>query len=163
MRTLQWRHDERNGVSNHRHVHCLLNHLFGRRSKKTSKPRVTGLCKGNQPVTGEFPSNRASDAENISIWWCHHEISIETPVDVYTTFTVIFYGIETLGQYTLTYVFYLNLLTSYMKCLLIPCRLQPPYPWLYQDKILMTLPGTEDVPLITFIAVYWVTKQQSGR
>ena len=33
---------------------------------------VTGLCVGNSPVTGEFPSQRASDAENVSIWWRHH-------------------------------------------------------------------------------------------
>ena len=32
------------GVSNHQHHQCLLNRLFGRRSKKTSKLRVTGLC-----------------------------------------------------------------------------------------------------------------------
>ena len=44
-----------------------------RRSKKTSKLCVTGLCEGNLPVTGEFPSQRASDAENVSIWWRHHE------------------------------------------------------------------------------------------
>ena len=30
-----------------------------RRSKKTSKLRVTGLCEGNSPVTGEFPAQRA--------------------------------------------------------------------------------------------------------
>ena len=41
---LQWRHDERDGVSNHRRLDRVLNHLFRRRSKKTSKPRVTGLC-----------------------------------------------------------------------------------------------------------------------
>ena len=43
-----------------------------RRSKKTSKLRVTGLCEGNTPVTGEFPAQRTSTAENASIWWCHH-------------------------------------------------------------------------------------------
>ena len=43
-----------------------------RRSKKTSKPRVTGLCEGNSPVTGEFPAQSASNAENVSIWWRHH-------------------------------------------------------------------------------------------
>ena len=43
-----------------------------RRSKKTSKHRVTGLCGGNSPVTGEFPTQRASNAENVSIWWRHH-------------------------------------------------------------------------------------------
>ena len=40
--------------------------------KKTSMLRVTGLCEGNSPVTGEFPAQGASNAENVSIWWCHH-------------------------------------------------------------------------------------------
>ena len=40
--------------------------------KKTSNLRVTGLCAGNSPVTGEFPAQRASNAENVSIWWRHH-------------------------------------------------------------------------------------------
>ena len=44
-----------------------------RRSKKTQKFRVTGLCEGNSPVNGEFPAQRASDVENVSIWWRHHE------------------------------------------------------------------------------------------
>ena len=43
-----------------------------RRSKKTSKPRVTGLCAGNSPETGEFPAQMASNTENVSIWWRHH-------------------------------------------------------------------------------------------
>ena len=40
---------------------------------KTPKLRVTGLYEGNTPVTGEFPAQRASNAENVSIWW-HHDI-----------------------------------------------------------------------------------------
>ena len=90
---LQWRHNGRDGVSNHQRlvcilrywqlrwrVHhksiwklwyclvvfyvwllylcwinivwvCVLNRLFRRRSKKTSKFRVTCLCVGNSPVT----------------------------------------------------------------------------------------------------------------
>ena len=36
--------------------------------------RVTGLCLGNSPVTGKFPAQRASNAENVSIWPCHHEV-----------------------------------------------------------------------------------------
>ena len=44
--TLQWRHNEHKGVSNHQRFDCLLNRLFTRRSKKTSKLRVTGLCEG---------------------------------------------------------------------------------------------------------------------
>ena len=70
--TLRWRHNGRDSVSNHQPHHFLLNRLFGRRSKKTSKLRVTGLCAGNSPVTGEFPAQRASNAENVSIWWRHH-------------------------------------------------------------------------------------------
>ena len=35
--TLQWRHNERDGVSKHRRLDCLPNLLFGHGSKKTSK------------------------------------------------------------------------------------------------------------------------------
>ena len=69
---LQWRHNGRDDVSNHQPHDCLLNRFFRRRSKKTSKLRVTGLCAGNSPVTGEFPAQTASNAENIYIWWRHH-------------------------------------------------------------------------------------------
>ena len=47
--SLRWRHNEHDGVSNHQHHGCLLNRLFRRRSKKTTKLRVTGLCVGNSP------------------------------------------------------------------------------------------------------------------
>ena len=63
--TLQWRHNERDGVSNHQSHDCLLNLLFRRRSRKASKLRVTGLCERNSPVTGEFPAQRASNADDI--------------------------------------------------------------------------------------------------
>ena len=72
--TLRWRHNERDGISNHQPHDCLLNRLFRPRSKKTSKLRVTGLFAGNSPETGEFPAQMASDAENVSIWWRHHEV-----------------------------------------------------------------------------------------
>ena len=70
--TLRWRHNDHAGVSNHQPHGCLLNRLFRRKSKKTSKLRVTGLCAGNSPGTGEFPAQMASYAENVSIWWRHH-------------------------------------------------------------------------------------------
>ena len=70
--SLRWRHNERDGVSNHQPHDCLLKHLFRHRSKETSKLRVTGLCVGNSPVTGEFPAQRASNAEHVPIWWRHH-------------------------------------------------------------------------------------------
>ena len=46
---LQWRHNERDGVSNHQRHDCLLKRLFRREPKKTSKFRGTGLCEGNSP------------------------------------------------------------------------------------------------------------------
>ena len=45
---LQWRLDERDGVSNY----------------QPSKRRVTGLCEGKSPVTAEFPTQRVSNVEN---------------------------------------------------------------------------------------------------
>ena len=69
---LRWRHNGCDSVSNHQPHHCLLNRLFRRRSKKTSKLRVTGPCAGNSPGTGELPAQMASYAENVSIWWRHH-------------------------------------------------------------------------------------------
>ena len=55
LRTLQWRHNKRDGVSNHRRLDCLLNRLSMRRSRKTSMLRVTGLCEGNSRVTVNSP------------------------------------------------------------------------------------------------------------
>ena len=73
---LQWRHYGCDGVSNHQPDDCSLNRLFRRRSKKTSKLHITGLCEGNSPVTGEFPAQTASNTENVSIWWRHHAFMI---------------------------------------------------------------------------------------
>ena len=73
---LQWRHNGRDSVSNHQPHDCLLNRLFRRRSKKTSKLCVTGLCAGNSPGTGEFSAQMASYEENVSISWCHHAMRI---------------------------------------------------------------------------------------
>ena len=46
---LHWRYNDHDGVSNHQPHGCLLNLLFRRWSKKTSKLPVTGLCVGNSP------------------------------------------------------------------------------------------------------------------
>ena len=76
---LQWRHNEHGWVSNHRRIDYLLNRWFRQRSKKISKLRVTGLCEGNSPVTGEFPTQGASNAENVSIWWHHPKKTVSYP------------------------------------------------------------------------------------
>ena len=60
---LQWRHNGHDGISNHQPHDCFLSRLFRRRSQKTSKLRVTGLCAGNSPGTGEFPAQMASNTE----------------------------------------------------------------------------------------------------
>ena len=67
----------------------LLNRLFRRRSKKTSKLPVTGFCAGNSPVTDEFPAEMASNAKNVSIGWRHHEFGlIRTGIEPQTPHTV---------------------------------------------------------------------------
>ena len=50
IRFSQWRRNERDSISNHRRLDCLLNRLFGRKSKKTPKLRVTGLREGNPHI-----------------------------------------------------------------------------------------------------------------
>ena len=64
---LQWRHNEHDGVSNHQSHDCLLQAQI-----KHQLLCATGLSEGNSPVTSEFPAQRASNAENASIWWRHH-------------------------------------------------------------------------------------------
>ena len=76
----QWRHSEPDGVSNHQCIDCLLNRIIQSRSKKTTKLRVTGLCEGNSPETGEFSTQRARNAKNVSIWWRHHDDKIHVNV-----------------------------------------------------------------------------------
>ena len=70
LSTSQWRHNGCYGVSNHQPHECLLKRLFRRRSKKTSKLRVTDLWAGNSPVT--LPALMASNAKNVFIWWRHN-------------------------------------------------------------------------------------------
>ena len=72
--SLWWRHNGHEGVSKHQPHDCLLNCLFRRRSKKTSKLRITGLCVGNSPGTSEFPAQMASDGkmftfDEVIMWW----------------------------------------------------------------------------------------------
>ena len=95
--SLHWHHNEHNGVSNHQPHDCLLKRLFRRRSKKTSKLRVTVLCAGNSPGTGEFPAQRDSYVENVSIWWRHHDNHPSNLLFLYQIFfwlTQIFFSLQ---------------------------------------------------------------------
>ena len=83
--TFLWRHNGSGSVSNDQPHDCLLNCLFRLRSKKTSKLRVTGLC-----VPGEFPAQMASNADNVSIWWHHHDFclfgNVSVECDIYSSY-----------------------------------------------------------------------------
>ena len=48
--------------------------IYRRRSKKTSKLRVTGLCAGKSPLTWKFAAKMASNPENVSVLWHHHDL-----------------------------------------------------------------------------------------
>ena len=60
---LQWRYNGCDGVPNHQPHYCLLNCLFWRRSKKTPKPRATGLVWGIHRWQMNSPHKMASKAE----------------------------------------------------------------------------------------------------
>ena len=85
---LQWRHNGRDSISNHQPHDCLLNRLLRRRSRKTSKLPVTGLCVGNSPGTGEFPAQMASYGENVSIFPFDDIIISQTPTNHNLAWTI---------------------------------------------------------------------------
>ena len=63
--------------------------------EKKSKLRVTGPCEGNSPVTGEFPAQGASNAENVSIWWLNHA-SVEINRSISNVYKHIFNNVYSL-------------------------------------------------------------------
>ena len=70
---LQWRHNGHDSVSNHQPHDYLLNRFFQTQIKENIKaPRHWPLC-GKFSGDGKFPAQMASNAENVSIWWRHHE------------------------------------------------------------------------------------------
>ena len=73
---LQWRHNGCDAVSNYRRLDCLFNRLFRRRSKKTSKLRVTGLCEGLHRWPVNSPNKGPVTRKNVSIWWRHHIVTL---------------------------------------------------------------------------------------
>ena len=77
--TLQWRHNERDGVSNHWHLDCLLKRLFRCRSKKTSKPRVASLCEGNHswiPLTKGSVTRKMFGFDDVIVTWINFNHSM---------------------------------------------------------------------------------------
>ena len=62
---LQWRHNKCDGVSNHRRLDCLLNRLFRRRSKKSSKLLVKPLSHQGGVLTAT--ARRARKTQNAEV------------------------------------------------------------------------------------------------
>ena len=63
---------------------------LGADQRKNPKIRVAGLCEENPPVTAGFPSQMASDTENTSTWYVHHDSSntahfVICPCDMHST------------------------------------------------------------------------------
>ena len=70
---LQLRHNGRDGVLNHRRRYCLLNRLFRHRSKKYQSAVSLAIVRGIHRWPVDI--KKASNAENVSIWWRHHELN----------------------------------------------------------------------------------------
>ena len=62
-------------MASHRRLHCLLNRLFRQKTKKTQSSVSLAFVRGPRlwPVDSPygFPLQRASNAENVCIWWHH--------------------------------------------------------------------------------------------
>ena len=118
--SLQWRHNGHDSVSNHQPHDCLLNRLFRCGSKKTSKLCVTGICAGNSPVTGEFPAQRSSNAENVSIWWRHHDAGTGSHNSRGCGLLKVFSSISSLWIFMISqdYIVNLRILSTFDRC---PC------------------------------------------
>ena len=108
MNPLEWRHNDNDGVSNHQPHGCLLNRLFRRRSKKTSKLRVTGLCVGNSPGPVNSPhkgpvTRKMFPFDDVIMITTYHSccfivmISIKGK-SIRRTFTKTYYCVQTVGS-----------------------------------------------------------------
>ena len=75
---LQWRHNERGGISNHRLFYCLLYRLFRRKSKKTSKLCSSALLafrrKYFHSLTSSWDICRHHDSTSSTLYMGRHLI-----------------------------------------------------------------------------------------
>ena len=73
--SLQRRHNGSDRVSNHQPHYCLLNRLFGRRSKKHHSSASLAFVRGihRSPVNSPHKGQWLGD---VSIWWRHHVASL---------------------------------------------------------------------------------------
>ena len=82
--SLQWRHNGHDNISNHQPHHCLLNRLFGHRSKKTSKLRGPVNSPHKGPVTRKmfpFDDDIMLYQHNHLLWSVRHKSICNCSVD----------------------------------------------------------------------------------
>ena len=72
--SLQWCHNECGGVSNHQRLDFSSQPFVKAQINENLTILRHWLCEGNWPVTSEFPTQRASNAKNVSIWRRHYKI-----------------------------------------------------------------------------------------
>ena len=48
----------------------------GADQRKHQSSMSLAFCAGNSPVASEFPAHKASNTENVSIWWRHDDLVI---------------------------------------------------------------------------------------
>ena len=65
---LQWRHNAPNGVSNHQPTVVYPTVYSGADQTKHQSSASLVFVRG----TGEFPAQKTSNGEKVSIWWRHH-------------------------------------------------------------------------------------------
>ena len=67
--SLQWHYNEHDGVSHHRHLDCLITHLFVQAQiKENIKALHHWSLRGESTSDWWIPPQRASNMENVSIW-----------------------------------------------------------------------------------------------
>ena len=75
--TLQWRHNERHSVSNHRHFDCFLSRLSGAHQTKHQSSASLAFVEGIHRWPVDSPHKGPVQwRENVSIWWSHHETNL---------------------------------------------------------------------------------------
>ena len=157
---LQWRHNGCDCVSNHQPQDRLLNRLFRRRLKKISKLRVTGLCAGNSPVTGEFPAQMACNAKSVSIWWRHHVRVISTFIQPSAPFIVMITTDEMI-TYQSIIVFYINWYCISIIMSVVAIRMTWAHLYhLKEYKYLFSIKCTKQVNVFVFAVDYDFTPER---
>ena len=67
----QWRHNEPNGISNPQRLDLFRRQPF---VQAQTKENIKAPC--HWPLWGEITGDRPSNAENVSIWWRHHVLTL---------------------------------------------------------------------------------------